>query len=90
MTPLATSNPATRNDRRLSEKKNPEEILRKLQVICKNMISDVNDELSQYKDAKRDLSEILHYLSNDLDQILYTHQLRFEDIDNLRCTYINF
>lgn len=61
-----------------------------LSVICKNIISDVNEEVSQYKDAKRDLSEILHYLSNELDKILYTHQLRFEDIDNLRCTYINF
>ena len=69
---------------------NPEEIIRKLQVICKNIISDVNEEVSQCKDAKRDLSEILHYLSNELDKILYTHQLRFEDIDNLRCTYINF
>ena len=32
---------------------NPEEIVRKLQVICKNIISDVSDELSQYKNLTK-------------------------------------
>jgi hypothetical protein len=69
---------------------NCEEIMRKLQSICRTIIYKTNDELSKYNETKSARSKLIQDLSQELDGIQYTHKLRFEKIDSLECKYFNY
>jgi hypothetical protein len=69
---------------------NCEEIMRKLQSICRIIIYKTNDELSKYNETKSARSKLIQDLSQELDGIQYTHKLRFEKIDSLECKYFNY
>jgi hypothetical protein len=67
---------------------NYKEIISNLQSICKKIISNIINELSNYNEAKENLNKVIQDLLNELDKVQYSHQLRFENIDDLKCRYI--
>lgn len=69
---------------------NCEEIMRKLQSICRMIIYETAEKLSRYNEIKSARNIFIQNLSQELDEIQYTQQLRFETIDGFRCKYINY
>jgi hypothetical protein len=65
------------------------EIKSKLQSICRMIIHETNEKLSQYNELKSARNMLIQNLSQELEGIRYTHQLPFESIDG-RCKYINY
>jgi hypothetical protein len=68
---------------------NCKEIKSKLQNICRMIIHEINEKLSKYNELKKDRNMLIQNLSQELEGIRYTHQLRFESIEG-RCKYINY
>jgi hypothetical protein len=68
---------------------NCEEIMRKLQNICRMIIDDINEKLLQYDKIKKARNTLIQDLRQELDEIQYTHNLHFESIDGFRCKYID-
>jgi hypothetical protein len=66
---------------------NCKEIKSKLQSICRMIIHETNEKLSQYNELKSARNMLIQNLSQELEGIRYTHQLHFESID-IRCKYI--
>jgi hypothetical protein len=65
------------------------EIKSKLQNVCRMIIHETNEKLSQYNELKSARNVLIENLCQELEGIRYTHQLHFESID-IRCKYINF
>lgn len=68
---------------------NCKEIKSKLQSICRMIIHETNEKLSQYNELKSARNMLTQNLSQELEGIRYTYQLPFESIDG-RCKYINY
>lgn len=68
---------------------NCEEIMGKLQSICKTIIHEIKDKLLKYNETKCALNKLIQNLSQELDGIQYTHQLPFENRDRYECKYLN-
>jgi hypothetical protein len=64
-----------------------EKIRGKLQTVCGKVISNDNGELLEYDLLKGVRMQLGERISCKLDEILYTHHLPFQDIDNLECKY---
>ena len=64
--------------------------MKKLQSICKTIISDINNELTQNNERKSNHEMLANDLLLCLDRLQYTNRLRFEELDVLECNYIKY
>lgn len=73
-----------------TESENCEEVKRKLQSICEIIISNVKEELLQYKKIKSSGADVRCDLISELDKLQFTYKLRFIEIEELKCDYIKY
>jgi hypothetical protein len=65
-------------------------IMKTLQNICNMINSNIHDDLSQYDERKSKHKALAEKLLLDLDHLQYANKLRFEELEVLKCIYIDY
>ncbi|MFZ0510916.1 MAG: hypothetical protein WAM14_04850 [Candidatus Nitrosopolaris sp.] len=65
-------------------------IMKTLQSICNTINSDINNELSEYNENKSNRKTLAKDLLLHLDHLKYANKLGFEELDVLKCIYIDY